>query len=583
MSSAQFIGSYIKNHWKQYVLGIITLLVVDFINLQLPVLTGNLTDGLQEGTLNLSGLHLLVIQLLSLGFGLAMGRFLWRFFLFGASRQIEREIRSSLFAHLEKMSAEYYNHHKTGDLMAHFTNDLNAVRMALGPAVISAFDAVVFTAMVLFQMIFNINLSLTLLVIIPMIFIAGGVYVYGKEVKKRSQKRQEAFADLTDNVQESISGIRVIKSFAQEGTQANRFAESALSAKEANLSVAKLNSFMMPLLDFMIGISYLITLLYGGHLTMDGIISVGEFIMFNQYLGNLVWPMIAAGDSVNMFSQGNASIQRILSILKEQPDIQDKETVNPEASISGSITLQNLSFTYPNETNPVLENINVELPAGNTLAIIGRTGSGKTTLVNLLLHFFQVKDGMIYFDGQDINDIPLHILRKHIAYVPQDNFLFSETLYENISFGADEPSKEKIYHATQMACIHDNIMEFPDKYDTVVGERGVTISGGQKQRSSIARALLKDAPILVLDDALSAVDTDTEEQILNNLKKERAGNTTIMIAHRISTVSNADCILVLDAGKAVEIGTHEQLIQQKGLYASLYEKQQLEKQLSMAE
>lgn len=581
MSSVQFIGTYFKKHWKQYVLGMITLLVVDFINLQLPVLTGSLTDGLRDGTLDLSGLHLLVIQLLSLGFGLAMGRFLWRYFLFGASRQIEREIRSSLFSHLETMSAQYYNHHKTGDLMAHFTNDLNAIRMALGPAVLSAFDAVVFTLMVIFQMIFHINLSLTLLVMIPMAVIACGVYAYGKEVKKRSRKRQEAYASLTDQVQESISGIRVIKSFAQEDTQAKRFALFAQNAKEANLSVTKMNAVVQPLLDLMIGISYLLTLLYGGHLTMKGTISVGQFVTFNQYLGNLVWPMIAAGDSVNMFSQGNASIQRILGILREQPDIKDRDDVDSNAQICGGITLKNLSFTYPNENTPALKNIKFELPAGNTLAIIGRTGSGKTTLVNLLLHFFQVEDETIFFDGQDINKIPLHILRKNIAYVPQDNFLFSDTLYENIAFGADEPTKEKIYHAAKMACIHDNIMEFPDQYDTVVGERGVTISGGQKQRSSIARALLKDAPILILDDALSAVDTDTEEQILKNLKQERVGKTTIMIAHRISTVSHADCILVLDEGHAVELGTHEQLVAQGGLYASLYEKQQLEKQLAM--
>lgn len=580
MSSSRFIGSYLKTHWKQYVLGILTLLAVDYLNLQLPILTGNLTDRLNDGTLTQSGLKFLVIQLLSVGFGLALGRFFWRYFLFGASRQIEKEIRSSLFSHLETMSAEYYNHHKTGDLMAHFTNDLNAIRMALGPAVITAFDAVVFTAMVIFQMVFHINLFLTLLAVIPMSLIAGGVYLYGKEVKKRSRRRQEAYSDLTDQVQESISGIRVIKSFVQEDVQADYFSQSARDAMEANLSVAKLNSFIQPLMDFMIGISYLITLLYGGHLTLNGTISVGQFITFNQYLGNLVWPMIAVGDSVNLFSQGNASIQRLLGILQVQPDIMDRPNVNPQASVTGSLTLNHLTFAYPGEERQALRDISLHLSAGQTLAIIGRTGSGKTTLVNLLLHFFQVEDGMIFFDGQDINEIPLHVLREHIAYVPQDNFLFSDTLYENIAFGTDTPAKEAVYHAARMACIHENIMEFPEGYETVVGERGVTISGGQKQRSSIARALLKDAPILVLDDSLSAVDTDTEEQILKNLKQERSGKTTIMIAHRISTVSHADCILVLDEGQAVEIGTHAQLIRQGGLYASLFEKQQLEKQLA---
>ncbi len=581
MSSSRFIGSYLKAHWKQYVLGILTLLAVDYFNLQLPILTGTLTDSLDSGTLTLSGLHLLVIQLLSLGFGLALGRFFWRFFLFGASRQIEKEIRSSLFAHLETMSAEYYNRHKTGDLMAHFTNDLNAIRMALGPAVLTAFDASVFTIMVIIQMVFHISFSLTLLAVIPMSFLAAGVYWYGKEVKRRSRLRQEAYADLTDQVQESISGIRVIKSFVQEEAQAEQFSRAAKNAMDANLSVARLNAFIQPLMDFMIGISYLIALIYGGHLALRGTISVGQFITFNQYLGNLVWPMIAAGDSVNLFSQGNASIQRILGILQEEPDISDRPDVNPNAVLTGALTLNHLTFSYPGESHPAICDLSLSLPAGQTLAIVGRTGSGKTTLVNLLLHLFQVGDGMILFDGHDINRIPLHLLREHIAYVPQDHFLFSDTLYQNIAFGSDAPTKERIEHAAKLACVHDNIMELPQKYETVVGERGVTISGGQKQRSSIARALLKDAPILILDDSLSAVDTDTEEQILHNLKEERAGKTTIMIAHRISTVSHADCILVMDEGRAAEIGTHEQLIQQGGLYASLYEKQQLEKQLSL--
>lgn len=576
MKTFDFIMSFIKKHRFQYFAGILTLFIVDFANIFVPKMTGQITDGLTQRTIDWSGVCRYLIYIFLLGLTLAIGRFFWRYFLFGAARSIEKEIRNEMFGHLEKMSVEYFNEHKTGDLMTRFTSDLNSVRMAIGPAVITAFDAIVMTVMVVAQMIIYVNLKLTLLAIIPMLFILFGELYYGKIIHKRFEKRQEAVSDLTDFVQESFSGVRVIKAFVREKSERYAFLMQNQNTREKNLSIAKLQSFVMPLLDVIIGLSSLITLIYGGYLTLEGEITLGRFVAFNQYVGMLVWPMLACGESINMFSQGAASISRIQEVLEEVPEIQDDENTKPLDSIKGDITFQHLTFIHRGHSEPTLKDISLHVPAGTTLAIIGRTGNGKSTLVNLLLHLYNTKPGMILIDGQDINSIPLKDLREHIAYVPQDNFLFSDTLKSNIAFGMDEIDMDAITNATMAACIHDNIISFPDGYETIVGERGVTLSGGQKQRSSIARALMKDSPILILDDALSAVDTDTEEKLLTNLKKNRQGKTTILIAHRISTIQNADIIMVLEDGEAKEIGTHDSLIALGGIYKDMFEKQQLE-------
>lgn len=569
---------YVKRHKYQYFFGIVTLFAVDLLNLMIPRLTGTITDGLKNQSMTLSMILKNVLTILLVGAFLAIGRFLWRYLIFGSARSIEYEIRNNMFEHLEALSVEYYNEHKTGDLMARFTNDLNAVRMSIGPAVITAFDAIVMTIMVISQMIFYVNFKLTILAVIPMLFIVFGEYYYGNMVEKRFRAKQEAFSDLTDQVQESISGVRVIKSFVQRREEMKAFAKSNQLNMDKNLHLVKLQAIVMPLLDVIIGASSLITLLYGGYLALVGDITLGRFVAFNQYIAMLVWPMLAAGESISMFSQGAASIKRVQEIMEEQPEIQDKPTVQPIDSLRGEIEFSHLTFIHHGQTEPTLKDICLHIPAGSTLAIIGRTGNGKSTLVNLLLHLYNAKDGMIFIDGKDINSIPLKTLRENISYVPQDNFLFSDTLHHNISFGSDTDELEEVYKASQEACIHDNIIEFPDGYETIVGERGVTLSGGQKQRSSIARALMKNAPILILDDSLSAVDTDTEERILKNLKQNRVGKTTIIIAHRISTIQNADCILVLENGKASEFGTHHELMQLGGIYYAMYEKQQLEKQ-----
>ncbi len=576
MNSFSFIFAYVKNHKAQYIFGLTTLFIVDFANIFMPKITGTITDGLTAHTIDWPGIRFCLVILFLLGLTLAVGRFLWRYFLFGASRTIEKELRNNMFAHLEKMSVEYYNEHKTGDLMTRFTSDLNAVRMALGPAVICVFDASIMAIMVIFQMMYYVNVKLTLIALIPMVLICVGDLYYGGIIHKRYLERQEAVSDLTDFVQESISGVRVIKAFVQERSQMRAFARANGRAMEKNLRVAKLMSIVYPLLDVIIGLSSLATLLYGGYLALVGDITLGRFVAFNQYVNMLVWPMLACGEAVTMFSQGLASIDRIREVFEEKPEIADAKDASDVNGFHGDIKLNHLTFRHRGHTEPTLNDLSLEIPAGTTLAVIGRTGNGKSTLVNLLLHLYNTPRGMIYIDGHDINTIPLKTLRENIAYVPQDNFLFSDTLKSNIAFGTEEKDMEAIIHATVSACIHDSIISFPEGYDTIVGERGVTLSGGQKQRSSIARALIKDSPILILDDALSAVDTDTEEQILKNLKKNRAGKTTILIAHRISTIQNADIILVLENGTAKEIGKHDELMELGGIYKEMFEKQQLE-------
>ena len=576
MKPFTFILSYIKKHWLRYIAGILTLFVVDFANLFIPKLTGTITDGLTAHTMDWNGVTRCLIGIFMLGLTLALGRFLWRFFLFGASRSIERELRNDMFAHLEKMDVEYYHSQGTGDLMTRFTSDLNAVRMSIGPAVICVFDASVMTIMVICQMMYYVNIPLTLLAIIPMFFICIGEIYYGKIIHQRFLARQEAVSHLADFVQESFSGVRVIKAFVRERAEFYAFERENRNTMNQNLNVVRLQSVVMPLLDVIIGLSSLITLIYGGYLALVGDITLGRFVAFNQYIGLLVWPMLACGDAINMFSQGAASIRRIKAIFDEQPEIADAPDATDVEELRGEITFQNLTFLHRGHSEPTLKDITLHVPAGTTLAVIGRTGNGKSTLVNLLLRLYNTKPGMLLLDGRDIGTISLKTLRENIAYVPQDNFLFSDTLKSNIAFGVDEEDMAAIIRATEAACIHESIVSFPDGYETIVGERGVTLSGGQKQRSSIARALLKDAPILILDDALSAVDTDTEEQILHNLKKNRAGKTTILIAHRISTIQNADIILVLEDGEAKEIGSHEELMQLNGIYRAMFEKQQLE-------
>lgn len=581
MKELKLAWRYVRRHWWQYILGILALFIVDAVNTYVPRFTGEITNGLDQHTLDMGGVMGLVWKIVLIGVIIAVGRFAWRFFLFGSARSIEKELRSDLFAHLSSLSPHYYNEHKTGDLMARFINDLQAVRALVGMNVISAFDATVMLLLVLWQMMTYVSPKLTGVAVLPLILIIFGDYFYGKVMHKRFLAKQQAFSTLTDQVQETVSGIRVIKSFVQERKELYAFAKTTLFTKEKNLGVVRLQALVMPLLDLIVGIASLLTLVYGGYLAIYGEINIGQFISFNSYVTMLVWPMMAVGECITSVSQGLASLRRIQEIFDAKPEIVDGDMVDPSIqTLRGDIDIEHLSFAYPDQpTVPVLEDVSVYVKAGETLAVLGRTGSGKSTLPSLLMRLYDVPDGMITIDGHNLREILLAALRRNIACVPQDNFLFSDTLQNNIAFGSDDKSLEAVQEAAKNACIHDNIMEFPKQYQTLVGERGVTISGGQKQRSSIARALMKDAPILLLDDALSAVDTDTERQILDNLRRLRKGRTTIIVAHRISTIQDADHILVLDEGKVEEYGTHEELLNNGKLYASLYRKQQLEKEL----
>ncbi len=579
MRELKLIGRHVRRHWLSYVLGILALAMVDFMNVYIPQFTGEITDGLKTGTIDMDGVWQLVGRIVLLGAGMAVGRFAWRYFIFGTGLAIQRDLRGELFSHLETLSTRYFNEHKTGDLMAHFTNDLQAVRMLMAPTVVTAFDATVMLLMVLGKMMLYVDMRLTLVAVIPLLLIMYGDYVYGKVMHRKFLAKQRAFSELTDQVQEAVSGIRVIKAFVQERKELAAFARINRLNHDRNMDVARTQALFLPLLDLVVGISGLLTLLYGGYLTIMGEITLGQFEAFNLYIAMLVWPMMATGECITFISQGMASIKRIQAILDERPEITDGPEVREIERLKGEIDLDGLCFTYPGQERAALDGVNIRVEQGETLAVLGRTGSGKTTLANLLLRLYNTKRNMIRIDGHSLYEIPLAVLRRDIACVPQDSFLFSDTLERNIAFGAEDKRQENIRQAAKDACIHENIMDFPDGYQTVVGERGVTLSGGQKQRSAIARALLKDAPILILDDALSAVDTDTEEQILHNLRKNRAGRTTIIIAHRVSTIQHADHILVLEDGKAAEYGTHEELLARGGIYRSIHDKQQLEKQL----
>ena len=597
---------YLLHYKWHYLMGICVLLLVDLAGLYIPQFTGEIIDGLSSGSL--TDVKPLLLSILVAGLIMTVGRFGWRYFIVGASRGIEYQMRNDMFAHLETLSAKFYNSHKTGDLMAHFTNDLQAVRMAVGMAVITAFDAVIMTIMVLVKMIVYVDLRLTIFAFIPLTLVAVGCYFFGIESKKRQLARQQAFSDLSDKVQESLAGIRVLKAFVQEEKDLESFDAASKNSMDKTLSTVKLRVIMGPFLDAVTGISLLLTLIFGGRMVLAGQVSIGQFVAFNSYIGMLVWPMIACGDSINNFTQAAAAFHRIKAIFQETPDIIDiypkdlpelnKLKENPElikqyphmkeydVHIKGDIDIKDLTFTYPDGEYPVLSHVNLHIFQGEMLGILARTGSGKSTLADLLLRVFDCEKGAILLDGKPIDEFPLEVLHRDVAYVPQDNFLFSDTLEENIAFGleeriADHPElRERIHQAAKDACIHDNIMDFPENYLTLVGERGVTLSGGQKQRSSIARALLKDSAVLILDDSLSAVDTDTEEMILENLMRLRKGKTTIVIAHRISTLQQADHVAVLEEGVLAEYGTHQELLEKGGFYAHIYEKQQLEEELA---
>ncbi len=570
------LNKYYKKYFLQFLIGIVALTIVDLLQIRVPIIIGDITDGIVDGGVRQEFLLDKALYLAQIGLSIALGRFIWRNLIFGASRNIEFHIRNDIYSHLQKLSQNYFNKHKTGDLMAHATNDVNAVRMAIGPGLLMVIDAIVLITLVLYNMIYTVDLRLTMIAVMPFPIIIFLGFIISKSMKHRFNDKQEAFATMTDMVQESFSGIRVIKAFIQEREEIKAFAKTNENNFDKNIRLAKLMSSIEPIIGFIVGISLVLTLVYGGRLTMTGNISLGELVAFINFLAMLVWPMIAIGIVLNVIAQGKASLDRIEKILEEPLEIFDREEALNIENIKGEIEIKNLSFKYPNSNEEVLKNINIHIKPGQTLGIIGTTGAGKTTLVNLLLRLYNVSNNKIFFDGKDIMKIPLKALRKNIGYVPQDNFLFSDTIARNIAFGLSQEDMDQIIKNAELASVHDNIIEFKEGYTTMIGERGITLSGGQKQRISIARALMKESPILIFDDAVSAVDTDTEERILSSLKDKRKNRTTIIIAHRISTIKHSDHIIFLDDGEIVEEGTHEYLVALNGQYNSIVKKQQLE-------
>lgn len=581
MKSFKTLKDFLKANLWHYVFGIVWLTTVNFFNLQIPRLLGKVTDLIQTHQIDGKGLLIYGGYILGIAAIMAIGRYFWRIYIMGSARRLEHHLRNKLFAHLETLSLEFFTNHKTGDLMAHATNDINAIRMAMGPGVLMLMDSVFLTVVTVYTMATKIDWQLTILALLPLPFLAVLATAFGKRIHKLFRGVQQAFSSLTDRTQETLSGIRVVKSFVQEEAELKRFDDAARDYAEKNLRMVKIWGLMGPMIQLISGISYMIVLGYGGILVINAKITLGEFVAFNSYLGMLIWPMMAVGRVINVLQRGAASMERLNALYQEKPTVYDDPvTIRDITSLSGQIEFRGLDFTYPDGTKS-LKGISIKVEAGKTLAIIGRTGSGKTTLVNLLLRLYNSPRGQLFIDGIDINDIPLALLRENIGYVPQDNFLFSDTIANNISF-ADSYSPTEIEEAAKLAQVHDNIIEFPRQYETMSGERGVTLSGGQKQRISIARALIKDPTILILDDCLSAVDTQTEEKILQGLRQVRKGRTSIIISHRISTVEDADEIIVLDEGAIAERGSHDYLLRHGGLYQHLYYKQQLEKKVSEA-
>lgn len=582
MGDFRYVASFMKKHIWWYLFGILLLMAIDGLQLVTPLIIGEFTDALMAGSLTGPLIIKLIFYTLAIAVFVAAGRYGWRMTIVTTAKKLEYWLRGEVFKHLEKMSLNYFNHHKTGDLMAHCTNDISAIRNAFGGGVIMLVDAIFMGIMTIAIMIVKVDLNLTLIALIPMPLIAFFIIVLGKKVRQRFQEVQEAFSDLTDVAQENFSGIRIIKSFVQEAASLKHFNEKNQNNFLKNIKLAKLFGFVHPLVGFITMLSTLIAMIYGGGLVIDGTISIGEFVAFLTYVGLLSWPMMALGFVYNQLQRGQVSLKRINTILETPPEIMDLNTLEGLLGLTPEIEIRNLSFHYPNTEAVVLKDINLRVNKGETLAVVGKTGSGKTTLVNLLLRLYQVEDETIHVGGHDINRIPLQTLRSLIGYVPQDNFLFSKTIKYNVGFGTDHITEEDAAHYTKIAHIYDEIMDFPHGFDTELGERGVNMSGGQKQRVSIARALAKKPELLILDDSLSAVDTKTEESILTHLKETLKDTTSILIAHRISTIKHADQIIVLDGGTIAERGNHEALLALDGLYADMYRKQLLEEKLSEA-
>ncbi|MFQ5740117.1 MAG: ABC transporter ATP-binding protein [Acidobacteriota bacterium] len=567
---------YLNRYRKRILVGAVMVLLTNAAAVVSPWI---LRQAIDELSLHLSRGRLTLFAALIVAASLVEGifRFLMRAVLIGVSRHIEYDLRNDLFAHLQRLSPAFYQRNPTGDLMARATNDLSAVRSVLGPGIMYSINTV-FTTVLIVGILVSIDARLALLTLIPLLGVSLSVKYFGKRIHRRFQEIQAQFSELTTLVQENVAGVRVVKAYNQERAFVERFQAYNSVYMRKSLALVRVWGMFNPLLTLLLGLSSVGLLWYGGRQVIQGAISLGDFVAFIAYLAMLTWPTIALGWVINIFERGSASMGRINRILETQPEIVVAGGLSGERP-EGDIEVKGLNFSY--NGTPVLKNIRFRVRAGEMLAIVGRTGSGKSTLANLLCHHYVVPRATLFIDGVDINDIPLARLRSRIGYVPQDTFLFSETIRQNLAFGRPEASLEEVIRASKLSQIWGDIQDFPDRFETWVGERGITLSGGQKQRIAIGRALLVNPPIMVLDDALSSVDTYTEERILARLAAERAHRTTILISHRISTVKMADQILVLDEGKIRERGTHDELLQAGGRYAELHKRQLLREELGI--
>ncbi|WP_289339897.1 ABC transporter ATP-binding protein [Neobacillus sp. CF12] len=570
-----FKEHFVLHKWS-YLLGTILLTISLVLQLFVPVLLKKFTDGLQNKSIHVSDLWELSLWFVIAGLGAFLFRSSGRIYIFKMSRILERDLRSSLFSHWEKLQAEYYQNQRIGNLMAHAVNDVNIMRQIVMQGYFQMVEAAVLISISVFMMASTIHLLLTLLVLLPLPGLTYIAYRFRSKIQLHSLKVQEAIGTLTSRVQEFCSGISVIKTYIQEQEERKKFTNDNQANVEVNKQLIRANSLFTSLSQGIIGLSYLISIVFGSILVMKSTISLGDFVAFNTYLSLLIAPIENIGKVINLLQQGRAADDRIRQVLSTEPAIKDEEGVTPVTSIQGDIIISNLSFKYQKSKESALRNINVSIPEGTSLAIVGKVGSGKSTLVNLLLRLYNPPKNSIFIDEHDIRDVPLKTLRASVAYVPQDNFLFSSSIKENIAFDPNPYQDEQVLHAARQAHVYEDIMDLPDKFETELGERGFSLSGGQRQRVSIARALIKPSPIIIFDDSLSAVDSKTETNILNTMRTQMISRTSIIISHRISTIQEADQIIVLDKGEIVERGTHQSLLKQNGIYKNMFAQQTTE-------
>ncbi|OFW80956.1 MAG: multidrug ABC transporter permease/ATP-binding protein [Alicyclobacillus sp. RIFOXYA1_FULL_53_8] len=568
---------YFKQHKRRYLVGIFMLVLVAFLNLIPPQVVGIIVDAVRHHTLTQGMLFRWLGLLVLTGLITYVLRYFWRLLLFGSAVGLSTVLRNRLYEHFSLLSPQFYHRHRIGDLMAHATNDIQAVEATAGEGILTLVDSVTTGSIVTLTMATTISWKLTLVALLPMPLMALATSFYGSRLHKTFKLAQEAFSKINERVQENISGVRVVKAFGQEEVEKRDFAELSQEVVEKNVAVAKIDALFDPTISLIVGISFFLSISVGAVFVVQHTdpLSIGQLTTFTMYLGQLIWPMLAFGWLFNIVERGRASNDRVRELLAIEPEIVDAPNAL-DVPPTGAIDYRIQSFAYPDAAAPVLQNLFFTLHPGQTLGVVGKTGSGKTTLLRLLLREFDCHDGDIQIGGNSIYHYKLQQLRQTMAYVPQDHFLFSTTIAENIAFGNTAASASDVHQAAQTASIHEDILRFPDGYKTMVGERGVTLSGGQKQRISIARALLMDADVLILDNSLSAVDAKTEVQILDALRTTRSGKTTLIASHRLSAIEHADLILVLDGGHVIERGTHADLMARDGWYALMYQRQQLE-------